>query len=215
MPPEPLVLAFDTSAARCAAAVVSGDRVLAARDEPMEKGQAERLVPLLAEVLAEAGAEWGDVARIGVGIGPGNFTGVRISVAAARGLALGLNVPAVGVTVFEAQALGLPRPVAVVEDARRGEVYVQVFQADGEAAPMLKDPSELSASLGDVALTGSAAAQTSALTGGRVIGPVMPLAVAIARIAAATPVPAPRPAPMYLRAPDAAVPRAAPPAILT
>ena len=55
----------------------------------MEKGQAERLMPMLAEMLAEAGVGFGDLARIGVGTGPGNFTGVRISVAAARGLALG------------------------------------------------------------------------------------------------------------------------------
>ena len=209
-----MILAFDTSAAHCAAAVVQGDRILAAREEPMATGQAERLMPLLAEVLAEAGAGWGDVVRIGVGTGPGNFTGVRIAVAAARGLALGLAVPAVGVTRFEALAHGLPRPLAVVEDARRGEVYLRVFDADGGGDALLLDPSDLPQALDDVALTGSAAAQAEALTGGRVLAPAMPLAVAIARIAAAAPVPGPRPAPVYLRAPDAAPPRASPLAIL-
>ena len=107
MPPKGLVLAFDTSAAHCAAALLSGDQVLAQRHEPMEKGQAERLMPMLAEMLAEAGVGFGDLARIGVGTGPGNFTGVRISVAAARGLALGLGIPAVGISALQAQALGM------------------------------------------------------------------------------------------------------------
>ena len=84
--------AHSKAAAHCAAVLISGDHVLAQRHEPMEKGQAERLMPMLAEMLAEAGLGFGDLARIGVGTGPGNFTGVRISVAAERGLALGLGV---------------------------------------------------------------------------------------------------------------------------
>ena len=101
MPSDPFVLAFDTSAAHCAAAVICGERVLAVRVEEMGRGQAERLMPLLEEVLAEAGIGWRDLSLIGVGIGPGNFTGIRLSVAAARGLALGLGIPAVGVSLFE------------------------------------------------------------------------------------------------------------------
>ena len=130
MRPEPLILAFDTSAAHCAAALLSGDRVLEARAEDMAKGQAERLFPMLEEMLARHGAGWRDLAAIGVGIGPGNFTGVRISVAAARGLALSLGVPALGVSRLEALAHGLPRPVVAAEDARRGEVYCQGFGPD-------------------------------------------------------------------------------------
>lgn len=91
MPSDPLILGFDTSAAHCAAVLLRGDMVLAAQHEDMTKGQAERLMPMLEQVLAEAGAGWGDLAALGVGIGPGNFTGVRISVSAARGLALGLG----------------------------------------------------------------------------------------------------------------------------
>ncbi|WP_444870364.1 tRNA (adenosine(37)-N6)-threonylcarbamoyltransferase complex dimerization subunit type 1 TsaB [Rhodobacter capsulatus] len=107
---EPLVLGFDTSAAHCAAALVRGGTVLATRAEDMAKGQAERLMPLLEELLAEAGLGWHDLDALGVGTGPGNFTGVRISVAAARGLALGLGIPAVGVSVFEALAQDAPPP---------------------------------------------------------------------------------------------------------
>lgn len=78
-----------------------GGRIVAERFEEMKRGQAERLFPALEEVLGEAGAVWQDLDAIGVGVGPGNFTGVRISVAAARGLALSLGVPAVAVTGFE------------------------------------------------------------------------------------------------------------------
>lgn len=214
MRPEPLVLGFDTSAAHCAAAVLSGDRVLAARLEEMATGQAERLMPLLEEVLAEAGACWRDLAAIGVGVGPGNFTGVRISVAAARGLALALGIPAIGVTRLEALAHGLPRPLAVVEDARRGEVYVQAFAPDA-TQPLLLDLSGVSGMLGDLPLTGSAAEAAAALTGVPVLAPALPLAEAVARIAAArADRPQPRPAPLYLRAADAAPPSEPPPRLI-
>ena len=170
MPPEPLVLGFDTSAAQCAAALLSGDRLVALRDEPMATGQAERLMPLLNEVLAEAGVGWRDLTALAVGTGPGNFTGVRIAVAAARGLALGLGVPAVGVTRLEALAQGLPRPVTVIEDARRDEAYVQVFDGAGGPARLMPMAAAL-------ALPGPH------LSPG--MPPAMPLAEAVARIGAA------------------------------
>ena len=88
------------------AALLAGDRVVACHHEEMKKGQAERLMPMLSEVLADAGVDWGALDAIGVGVGPGNFTGIRISVSAARGLAMSLGVPAVGVSAFEAMAFG-------------------------------------------------------------------------------------------------------------
>lgn len=210
-----LTLAFDTSAAQCAAALLSGGRVLAAREEAMDKGQAERLMPMIAEMLAGIGKDWRDVTLVGVGVGPGNFTGVRISVAAARGLAMSLGVPAIGVTRLEALAEGLPRPVSVVEDARRGEVYVQDFGAGVAGTPHLVTLGALADLLGDRPLTGSAAEAAALLTGGRMIAQAMPLAVAMAQIAAArVGTPQPRPAPLYLRAADAALPREAPPVLL-
>ena len=154
MPPD-TILAFDTSAAHCAAALLSGGKVWN-RFEPMEKGQAESLMPMLTGMLAEAGLGWGDLGAIGVGTGPGNSTGVRISVAAARGLALGLGIPAIGVTVLEAAAHGLPLPVAAVEDARRDQVYLQVFGAAAGPARLV-DLSDLSALTGTLPLTGSKA----------------------------------------------------------
>ena len=202
MRPEPVmapVLAFDTSAAHCAAALLLPDGRCLIRDEAMTKGQAERLVPLLEDLLAEAGLTWRDLGRLAVGTGPGNFTGVRIAVATARGLALGLGIPAIGVTRLEALAYGLPRPLRVIEDARHGLAYVQDFP-DGEAQVRpLPEPAP-------GAVTGNAAGPTA-------LPPALPLAEAIARIAAARP-PGPRPAPFYLRGADAAPPSDLPPVIL-
>ncbi len=121
MPSEPKILAFDTSAAHCAAAVLCGDEIRANRLEEMARGQADRLMDLLEEVLKEAGISWQDLDAIGVGIGPGNFTGIRISVAAARGLALGLNIPAVGVNGFDARATD---GVLAAVPAPRDQVYI-------------------------------------------------------------------------------------------
>jgi tRNA threonylcarbamoyl adenosine modification protein YeaZ len=196
------ILAFDTSAAHCAAALLLPDGLIQ-RVEPMEKGQAERLVPMLEELLSEAGIGWSDLRALAVGTGPGNFTGVRIAVAAARGLALGLGIPAVGVTRLEALAYGLPRPVVVVEDAKRGQVYVQLFTLDGPSVAHLADTGER-----DLPATGSAAGEGA-------LPPAVPLAEAIARIGAVrATAPQPRPAPFYLRGADAAPPSDPPPVIL-
>lgn len=211
MKPDAYVLGFDTSAAHCAAAVVLDDRILACRIEPMEKGQAERLMILLAEVLAEAGITYSELAAIGVGTGPGNFTGVRISVAAARGLALALAVPAIGVTGFEALALGLPPGAITTIDARRGALWLA---ADG-ISPGSVTLDALPDGLAGRDAVGERAAEIAAITGGRLLMPTLPLPVAIARIAdQRRTTPQPRPAPLYLRGADAAPPRDPPPVIL-
>ena len=118
-----MILAFDTSAAHCAAVLLSGSSVLALRHEEMTRGQAERLMPLLLELLAEAGAGWRDLAALAVGTGPGNFTGLRISVAAARGVALSTGLPAFGVDGFAARAEGGPSPVLACVSAPRGALH--------------------------------------------------------------------------------------------
>ncbi len=211
---DTLILGFDTSAAHCAAALVCGDQVLAHLCEDMARGQAERLVPLLEEVLAQGGASWADLGGLGVGTGPGNFTGIRISVAAARGLALGLGVPAIGVSLFEARAYGLPRPVHVVEDARRGMVYAQRFGQSPDG-PVLWDSSEIGVDAG-ASVVGSAAEFVAGLSGGTILSPAVPVAVAIALIAARRlDQPQSRPAPLYLRAADAAPASDLPPRLLS
>lgn len=192
----PIILGFDCSAAHCAAALLSGDRVLAERLEPMKRGQAERLIPLFEDVLAETGTGWRDLSALGVGIGPGNFTGIRIAVSAARGLALGLGVPAVGVTGFEARARLAPGTLVAVPGVRN-----QVWLDD--------DPPRL--------VHGDEAAAEAATAGRDLFADASPagLAGAIARIAATRygPDTAP-PAPLYARPADAAPSREAPPVLL-
>jgi len=198
LPPDALILAFDTSAAHCAAALLSGDRILAERAEPMAKGQAERLMPLLEELLAEVGTSWRNLSAIGVGVGPGNFTGVRIAVSAARGLALALKIPAIGVNGFEAMAEGHDGPLAVLLPARRDTVYLQRLP---DGAPKMMDHQEALAEAGDLPLVEA--------------NDPAALACAIARVVAERlGTPQPRPAPLYLRGADAAPPSDPPPVIL-
>jgi tRNA threonylcarbamoyl adenosine modification protein YeaZ len=192
----PLILAFDTSAARCAGALVQGETVLAQRDEPMDRGQAERLLPMLEELLADAGHSWPDVKAIAVCTGPGNFTGLRLAVAAARGLALALDIPAVGVSRFEAAAEGHAGTLMVSVEERRGSVLAQAF-SDGTP---LGTP---------VAALGVWPEQANHIDGNRT-DPIALAHVAARRLHG----PVPRPAPLYLRPADAAPPAEAPPRIL-
>lgn len=198
--PDPVALGFDCSAAHCAAALLRGNRVLAAAHEEMAKGQAERLMPMLEGLVAQAGLTWRDLDVIGVGTGPGNFTGIRVAVAAARGLALSLGIPAVGVTATEAAGFGLPRPCRVVLPARRGEVIWQDFGEDGN---------------GNGGSRPQQAAAGALPPGPAPAAPTVPLAEAVARLAMARRHdPAPRPAPVYLRPADAAPARDPAPVIL-
>ena len=194
MASDPVILGFDTSAAHCAAALLSGGQVLASRAEEMGRGQAERLIPLLEEILSEAGVTWSDLDRIGVGVGPGNFTGIRISVAAARGLALGLEVPAIGVSGFE-----------IVSTVATGE-HLPAIPAPREQLYILPPG-------GAPALVSRAQAEAM---GRPVLGlpPPAKTAEIIARIAGRAADTTTPPAPLYLKPADAAPARDVPPVIL-
>tara|TARA_R110000868_G_scaffold69764_3_gene205106 strand:- start:22100 stop:22735 length:636 start_codon:yes stop_codon:yes gene_type:complete len=210
LPSETLILAFDTSAAHCAAALLSGDRVLAEAREDMARGQAERLVPLLEQVLREGGHDWPDLSALAVGTGPGNFTGIRIAVSLARGLSLGLSIPAIGVTGFEALSQGQALPHLATLPAPRDHLYGQLRSASGASAPQMFPADQIPADLhpANIPLIGAAPGATP--------GPANP-APAIARIARARLAlghPTPPPAPVYLRPADAAPPRDAPPRII-
>ncbi|WP_116083209.1 tRNA (adenosine(37)-N6)-threonylcarbamoyltransferase complex dimerization subunit type 1 TsaB [Tropicimonas sp. IMCC34011] len=212
----PLILSFDTSAAHCAAAVMSGHRVLADRVETMQTGQAERLMPLLGEVLGAAGASPQDVTAIGVGTGPGNFTGIRIAVSAARGLALSLGRPAIGVGVMEALAEGTGGQVRACLDGRRGAAYLQDFDDGAPGEPCLAELNSLPAAPAGTVCIGPFAEEIAGRLGLSVAAPALPLAEAIGRIALRRHAREgqPRPAPLYLRRADAAPSSDPPPAIL-
>lgn len=199
-----LILAFDTSGPHCAVAVLRGDAMLCARHVDMARGQAEQLMPLVAEALDAAGVTLADLDAIAVGRGPGNFTGIRLSVAAARGLSLSLGVPAIGVTTLEAVAEAGPRPMLATLDARRGAVYAQRFDAADAGAPeLVADAETLDPALPRFG-SGPGAAPAP-----------LPIAEAIGRVALRRlDAPAERPAPLYIRPADAAPPRDSAPTLL-
>ncbi|MEM9967626.1 MAG: tRNA (adenosine(37)-N6)-threonylcarbamoyltransferase complex dimerization subunit type 1 TsaB [Pseudomonadota bacterium] len=197
-----MILAFDTAAPHCAAALISAGDVIAEAVEPMRRGQAERLMGLCAEMMAEVGVKYSGLSAIGVGIGPGNFTGIRIAVSAARGLALALDIPAIGVSGFDALRLGQEGPCACAIEAHRGQIYLQGFGNDLLAKSGVYDPAQIPAFEGP-------------LIGHGGIAPRHATANAIARLAAQRCAgPVDPPAPLYLRAADAAPSRNTAPEIL-
>ncbi len=200
MQPDPRILAIDTSAAHCAAALLCGDAPPLTRVEEMGKGQSERLIPMLEEMLAEAGLAWSDLDAIGVGVGPGNFTGIRIAVATARGLSLALGIPAIGISGFEAACPEPARPTTVVIDAPRDQAYVQRV-GNGTGPPRIVPPSEASR-------LGAPVVRLNDI-------PIAEMVTNIGRLARLRRTePTPRPAPLYIRAADAAPSRDASPVIL-
>ena len=161
------VLAFDTCFDACSVAAGRGLRGLSpsisACHEPMATGHAERLMPMIDEQLAAAGLEMRDLDRIAITLGPGTFTGTRISVAAGRALALALDVPVVAVTSLKLMAMNFAAnargagELAIATDARRGEVYFERF-----------NPHTLQ-SLAPAAVLGAAAAAAALSRAGAVV----------------------------------------------
>jgi tRNA threonylcarbamoyladenosine biosynthesis protein TsaB len=207
-----LVLGLDTCLTACSVAVSDGERALAHESEVMARGHQERLAPMAERVMAKAGLAFADLQRIGVTIGPGSFTGLRVGLAFAKGLAAALDLPLVGVGTLEALAAEAEGLVFAAVDARRDEVYLQGFD-DGRAlmAPDALDLGTAAARLAEIAagraltLVGSGAPLLAAFAPqARVLTPPGADARRVARLAAArTPAPA---RPLYLRAPDARLP---------
>jgi len=217
-----ITLGIDTTADFCAVGLWAGDardgRAVATRCEAMVKGHAEALFPMLEHLLGEAGVPRTGLDRVAVVRGPGTFTGTRIGLAAARGLALALAIPAIGVTTFEflagADAARHDRsvPLAVALDARRGEIYLQIIGVDGAplgepAVTALRDAGDLLPS-GPVAALGSGADMLAAAIRDRG-GPITVRAAPrrdgaqLARLAADLDPADHPPLPLYMRPPDA------------
>ena len=106
-----ILLALDTCLGACSAAIVDGAQVVASVSEPMTRGHQERLAPMARDLMAEGGLAFTRLDRIGVTIGPGSFTGLRVGLAFAKGLALALDRPCVGVGTLEALAASVEAPV--------------------------------------------------------------------------------------------------------
>src|SRR4051812_33094769 len=131
------LLAIDTALAACSAAVFDTETgIIASESLPMARGHAEALMPMIARVMDAATTEFAALDRIVVTVGPGSFTGLRVGVSAARGLALAARKPAIGVTTLTAYAAPLLAandsiPVLVAIDARNDQAYMQAFDAGG------------------------------------------------------------------------------------
>ena len=219
------ILAFDTCLGACSVAVAkaygTAAQKVARRFERMDRGQAERLMPMISETLAEAGLAYSDIDRIGVTTGPGTFTGTRISVAAARALMLAAQRPVVVLSSLEVIASspairfdGAESELIVAMNANRAEAYVQVFDAASRSKktePMLVRIDEITV-LGNsrnTLVAGTAAgAMTIALNKAGLDAACGPadlqpdIGDALDFIASAEPL-ASAPRPLYLRPPDA------------
>lgn len=138
-----LILAIDTALDACAAAVLDtgAGKLIAQESQAMKRGHAEALMPLIARVMKASGVAFTALDRIAATTGPGSFTGLRVGLSAARGIALAANKPVVGVTTLTAFAAPIvsengEHPVIAAIDARHDHVYFQVVAGDG--SPLIK-----------------------------------------------------------------------------
>ncbi len=135
-----LILAIDTALDACAAAVLDTEagELIAQESQAMKRGHAEALMPLIGRVIVQSGVGFADLDRIAVTTGPGSFTGLRVGLSAARGIALAANKPVVGVTTLTAYAAPVvsqngEQPVVSAIDARHDHVYLQVVSGNGSS----------------------------------------------------------------------------------
>jgi tRNA threonylcarbamoyladenosine biosynthesis protein TsaB len=224
------ILAADTALGACSVAVLDDGKILAHRFEPMDRGHAERLAPMVDEAMREAGIAFRALDRLAVTTGPGTFTGQRVGLAFMRGMRVALKRPLVGVTTLEAMAAAALHEAgaefaAVLHDAKRGEVYCAVVSKMGVLLPVCLAPFDeavdaiwsvvrepCSKTLAFAGTAGAAAATQYRVRGGvaEVTTVCQPDALWVARLAAVAPEPAEVPRPLYLRAPDARLPVAGP-----
>src|ERR1700691_1706726 len=214
------VLAIDTALGACSAAVLDTEYggILASESLPMVRGHAEALMPLLRRVMSEAGMAFPDIHRVAVTTGPGSFTGLRVGIAAARGIALAADKPAVGLSTLSAyaaphMAANEGFPVVAAIDARHAHVYLQVFSQDGRTmmAPRLAALGEAvqAAAEASSCIVGSAAQSVAAALSRADAPPASvdaraaPDIIWVARMGAVVPEGQSPPKPQYLRAPDA------------
>ena len=198
-----LILALDTALSAATAVVARDDRVVAVRCQEMARGHQEAIAVLTQAAMAEAGAAFEALGRIGVVVGPGSFTGLRVGLAFAKGLALAWDTPLVGIGALEAliESAGDGRIAAAI-DAGRGQVYLQTG-GPPEQHP-IAEALELISAFEPEAIVGSGAALlASAAPQARIDGRGFADPAALARLTLAAPAPGEPPKPLYLRTPDA------------
>jgi tRNA threonylcarbamoyladenosine biosynthesis protein TsaB len=209
-----VILAIDCSAHLCAACIydVANDRELGRAVRDLGKGHAEHLIAVIDEALAAAGASYPELTAVAVSIGPGSFTGIRVAVSAARGFALALGIPAVGVNTLEALAAEVrandgAKPVMSALASGQENVQLAVYDALGGVvySPVImtmQSAAEL-ASKTQAVLAGTAAPQLAAISGRQIASTQPTTDIAVYARLAASKGEGERPSPLYLREPDA------------
>ena len=213
------VLAIDTALEACSAAMLDTENgVLASESRLMARGHAEALMPLIAKVMGQASTAFSDLDRIAVTTGPGSFTGLRVGISAARGIALASDKPAFGLTTLAAFAAPYIAAddtisLAVAIDARHEHVYLQLFGPGGRTlvAPRIasiRDAVRIAAN-GKTRLVGTAARMLAAAWPSNEPPPALieeqkaPDITWVARLGAVANGSPGTVKPLYLRAPDA------------
>lgn len=220
------ILALDTATSSCSAALWKNGGVRSHRLRAMAHGQSEALMGMVQDVLAEAACGFAELDLLAVTTGPGSFTGLRVGLAAARGLALARNLPCLGVTTLETVAHQVSeneragKTLLVLLESKRDDIYAQTFSAGLEplSAPEAVNPNDLvrlvSAAptliVGDAAERGASALAQAGVKATISNAPGVPDAATAAMIAAMRWRPGdkpPPPVPLYLRPPDAVIPK--------
>ncbi|HEY6562656.1 MAG TPA: tRNA (adenosine(37)-N6)-threonylcarbamoyltransferase complex dimerization subunit type 1 TsaB [Polyangiaceae bacterium] len=151
------LLGIETSTRRGSVALIEGEALVAAAEHAEPNAHAEKLLPLIEQLMAEAGWARSSLERVAVGVGPGSFTGLRVGVALAQGIGLGLDIPVVGVGSLRSMARALPATDQRIRypmlDARRNELFLAAYSPDGAEleAPRAVPRAELEAHLASLA----------------------------------------------------------------
>ncbi|MDF1736288.1 MAG: tRNA (adenosine(37)-N6)-threonylcarbamoyltransferase complex dimerization subunit type 1 TsaB [Minwuia sp.] len=218
-----MILAIDTASRALSIALGDSRGVAFAAHQMRSRGQAENLMPMIERGFLATGFSADDLKGLAVTVGPGTFTGLRIGLAAARAMRVALGIPLLGMTALEVLAAGAARrfpdrPVLAALDARRDQVYAQMFRravppfAECWSAPLAvsaKDAAMMA--VPGTVLAGNGAALVAPHVEGEtvVLDTVEPDARDLLLLAVARPLPSwpiPAPGPLYLRAPDAKLP---------
>lgn len=209
------ILAIDSSAGGCGVCVTDGTQILAQGYETMERGQDSRLIPMVQEMMGRAKLTYRDLDRVAVVKGPGSFTGLRIGLAAARGIGFAASKPVIGIdrfSIYRAQLAARKEAILIVLDSRRAELYTCFFPSYGTAQPArLMTPEEIGAFLPnhpDAIIVGDAATLLRGFADrARLEEMTEAEAVTCARLAAVADPndPAFLPRPLYLRPPDVTI----------
>ncbi|MDX9690127.1 MAG: tRNA (adenosine(37)-N6)-threonylcarbamoyltransferase complex dimerization subunit type 1 TsaB [Alphaproteobacteria bacterium] len=214
-----IILSIDSASVGCAVCVWQDGALLSLRNETMQRGQDARLIPLVQEAMTQASVGFSQLDRMAVTRGPGSFTGLRIGLAAARGLGLAAKKPVIGIdrfAIFRHLYAQETRPLVVILESRRLELYVQMFDgAMPVSRPVMLPPKEIETLLKEkpeAVVVGDAAESLAAISiaperflpqQGQEVVACAELAQQVADLCD----PAFLPRPLYLRAPDVTFPK--------